>query len=103
MAKKKSFQLSDLGHLTTGFILKNLPFLAFLGFLAIVYIANSHYAERSVLRIQLLQQETKELRWYYMSLQSENMFNSMQSEVADRVRSDGIRLQRGKPKKIIVK
>ncbi len=55
------------------------------------------------MRIQLLQKETKELRWHYMSLQSENMFNSMQSEVADRVRSDGLRLQRGKPKKIVVK
>ncbi len=103
MAKRKSFQLADLGHLITNFILKNLPFLAFLGFLAIIYIANAHYAERSVMRIQLLQKETKELRWHYMSLQSENMFNSMQSEVADRVRSDGLRLQRGKPKKIVVK
>lgn len=103
MAKKKGFQLADLGHMVTGFILKNLPFLAFLGFLSIVYIANAHYAEKSVMRIQILQKETKELRWYYMSLQSENMYNSMQSEVADRVRPEGLRLQRGKPKKIVVK
>ena len=102
MAKKKGFQMADLGHVVTGFILKNLPFLAFLGFLAIVYIANAHYAEKSVMRIQLLQKETKELRWYYMSLQSENMYNSMQSEVAENVKEIGLQENRRKPKIIKV-
>ena len=104
MAKKKGFkQYTDLSFLTSGIILKNLPFLAFLGFLATIYIANSHYAERNVREIQTLQREIKELRWYYMSLQSENMYNSKRTEIANSVKEEGLRLQRGKPKKIVVK
>jgi hypothetical protein len=102
MAKKKGISLAELSFMPVDFILKNLPFLVFLGFLAVVYIANSHYAERNVRQIQVLQKDLKELRWFYMSLQSENMVNSMQSEVVDKVADDGLRLQRGKVKKIVV-
>lgn len=84
------------------FIMKNLGFFAFLGFVATLYIASVHYANGNVLRIQVLQKEIKEMRWYYMSLQSENMVKSMQSEVANRVLDDGLRLQRGKTKKITI-
>ncbi len=102
MAKKKGISFAELSFMPVDFILKNLPFLVFLGFLAVVYIANSHYAERNVRQIQELQKELKELRWFYMSLQSENMVNSMQSEVVDKVADNGLKLQRGKVKKIVV-
>ncbi len=102
MAKRKGFSLAELSFMPVEFILKNLPFLVFLGFLAVIYIANSHYAERNVRKIQVLQKELKELRWFYMSLQSENMVNSMQSEVVDKVADDGLKLQRGQVKKIVV-
>lgn len=104
MARRKGIsQYFDLNFITSDLILKNLPFVAFLGFLATTYIANAHYAERNVREIQLLQKDIREMRWYYMSLQSENMYNSKQTEVADRVRDEGLRLHRGKPKKIVVK
>ena len=101
MAKRNaSFSLQDIR--ITQLLLQNLPFLLFLGFLATIYIANAHLAERNVRRIQELQREIKELRWYYMSLESENMFNSLRSEVLDRVKDDGLHLHRGTPKKIVV-
>ena len=102
MAKRKGFSFAELSFMPVDFILKNLPFLVFLGFLAVIYIANSHYAERNVRKIQVLQKELKEPRWFYMSLQSENMVNSMQSEVVDKVADDGLKLQRGQVKKIVV-
>ena len=89
------FQISE-------WILKNLGFTAFLAALAIVYIANAHQAERNVRQVQELQREARELRWLYMSLESENMFNSLRSEVVDKVRDDGLHLHRGIPKKIVV-
>jgi len=101
MAKKsigtqvRDFQLS-------GFILKNLGYFFFLGFLAILYIGNAHLAERNVRQIQAIQKDIRELRWYYMSLQAENMYNSLRSEVVDRVKDDGLRLHRGEPIKIVV-
>ena len=102
MAKKKSTSFKDISQMPVEWLLRNLVFIAFLGFLAVIYIANSHLAERNVRTIQMLEKDIKELRWYYMSLESENMYNSLQSEIADKVRADGLRLQRGKPKKIVV-
>ncbi len=79
-----------------------MPFILFLGFLAVVYIANAHYAERNVRRIQTLQKELKEQRWHYMSLQAENMFNSKRTEMVDRVRRDGLKPLNGQPHIIVV-
>lgn len=102
MAKKGArTQLSDFQ--LSSFILKNLGYILFLGFLAILYIGNAHLAERNVRQIQESQKDIREMRWYYMSLQSENMYNSLRSEVVDRVRDDGLRLHRGEPIKIVVK
>lgn len=83
-------------------ILNNLGYLAFLGGLALMYIANAHYAEYNVRRIQVLEEEIKEQRWLYMSLESENMYNGLRSEVVENVREEGLRMHRGKPKKIVV-
>ncbi|WP_368671745.1 FtsL-like putative cell division protein [Lewinella sp. W8] len=83
-------------------ILNNLGYLAFLGGLALLYIANAHYAEYNVRRIQVLEEEIKEQRWLYMSLQSENMYNGLRSEVVENVRDEGLRMHRGKPKKIVI-
>lgn len=95
-------QFADFEFMTSDFILRNLAFLLFLGFLATIYIANAHYAERNVRRIQLMQKELKEYRWYYMSLEAENMFNSRRSEVLTRVREQGLRPFEGEPRIIEV-
>ncbi len=84
------------------FILNNLGFLAFLGTLALVYIANAHYAEYNVRRIQSLETELKEKNWLFLTLQSENMYNGLRSEVVQTVREDGLRMHRGRPKKLVV-
>ncbi len=86
----------------SAFILNNLGFLAFLGGLALLYIGNAHYAEYNVRRIQYLEDEIKEKRWLFMSLESENMYNGLRSEVVQNVREDGLRMHRGKPKKLVV-
>lgn len=97
-ARRKAGRSFDLST----FILNNLGFLAFLGGLALLYIGNAHYAEYNVRRIQVLEDEIKEKRWLYMSLQSENMYNGLRSEVVENVREDGLRMHRGKPKKLSV-
>lgn len=103
MAKKKSgWQIFDLNYWSSDLILQNLPFVGFLGFLAVVYIANAHFAERNVRNIQMLQREIKELRWHYMSLESEIMYKSKRSEMVNDVKEDGLRPISSKPKKIVV-
>ena len=103
MAKKRDIKsIFDLGLLTSKLVMNNLTFVLFLGFLTMVYIANAHYAESNVRKIQTLQKELRELKWYYMSLQSENMYNAKRSEVAKRVKDAGLKVQTQAPKRILV-
>lgn len=102
MAKRKDAFTPLREFQISRFILQNLMYFLFLGFLAVLYIANAHLAEGNVRQIQVLQREIRELRWHYMSLQSENMYNSLRSEVVESVRDDGLRLHRGEPIKIVV-
>ena len=102
MAKRaKSFKdYTALGSLSADLVLKNIFFVFFLGFLAIVYIANAHYAEKQVNEIQQLQKEVKDLRWQYMSIKSNLMFNSKQSQVAKSVLPFDLKIRSKKPKKV---
>lgn len=103
MAKKSGIgQYLELGFLTSDLILKNLSFVLFLGFLAVVYIANSRFSEKNVRQIQHLQRDLRELRWQYMTLESENMYNSRQSELAEQLKDDNFEAFGAQPKRIVV-
>lgn len=82
--------------------MENLPFILFMVALATVYIANARYAERNVREIQDLQEKVKELNYEYMSLKSELMQSSMESEVAKKVANQGLYPLQDKPFKIIL-
>ncbi len=104
MAKKKTFKdYTALGTFSAELIIKNLAYFIFLGLLGIVYIANTHYSEKKIKSIQKIEQEIKKYRWEYMALKSEVMKNTKQSEIAKKVKSQGVQSNRKTPKKIIVK
>lgn len=104
MAKpKNNMTFSEFSFQISEWILKNTPFVLFLGFLATIYIANAHYAERNVRQIQIYQKDIKDSRWLYMSLQSENMFNTKRSEVIEKSKENGLQPSKGKPKRLVVK
>lgn len=90
------------GSMGASLILKNLPFVAFLGFLTVIYIANTHLAEKQIRQIQTLQQDVKDLKRQYNSLKSENMFNSRLAEIEKDVESLGLTKKAGKVKRILV-
>lgn len=103
MAKPKDIgYYMSFGFLNSDLILGNLKLLGFLSLLAIIYIANSHYAERNVRRIQILQKEIHELRWRYTSIQAEIMYNSRQSAMTEQLKEQGLRPLRDQPKKIVI-
>ena len=105
MAKRQSpiAGLFDMGVWSKKLLQDQLFYILFLGFLTFVYIANSQLAERNVREIQTLQKDLKEMRWYYMSLQSENMYNAKRSEVAKRVKDNGLRPHASKLNRIQVR
>ena len=78
-------------------IVKNLPFFLFLAVLAIVYIANGHYADNTVRNINKVNRELKELQYEYKFLKSEVMFRSKQSEIAKAVEPLGLKELRTPP------
>jgi hypothetical protein len=95
--------LATLGTPLASLILKNLPYVLFLGFLGTVYIANVHYAENKMREIKQLQSEISELRWRYMAAKADLMYNSKQSEVLKRVEDLGLSDAGRRPKKIVVR
>lgn len=87
-------------RLSTYLVTKNLPFIAFLAALALVYISNRHLAERTVRRIDKLGKEVKELSWDYKSLSAELMKLTTQSEIARRADTLGLKERTEPPIKL---
>lgn len=59
-----------------------LPFIFFLTFLGLVYIANGYYAQGIVRDLQKTGNEVKELRSEYITIKSDLNYKSKQSQVA---------------------
>ena len=83
-------------------VIRNLPFIFFLAATGILYITNSHYAEKNVREINDIDKQLNELRWEYMSTKSELENMSKQSEVAKMVSAEGLKELQEPPKKILV-
>ncbi|TNE82030.1 MAG: hypothetical protein EP332_01770 [Bacteroidetes bacterium] len=68
-----------------------MPFVFFLSFLTLVYIYNSHQAIKVVRQIDELNKEIKEYRAEYISVKSDFMYKSKQSQVAKRLEGTGLK------------
>ena len=80
-----------------------LPYFLYAAVLGIMYIANTHYAERNIHKINKLQGEVEELRTDYTTLKAEYMMLGKRSEVAKKAANLGI-IESDKPAyKVIVK
>jgi hypothetical protein len=79
---------------------KTIPYLGYLTVLAIIYISNTYYAEKTFRQIEIIKVELKELRFQYISSKSELMYFGKQTEIAKRVLSAGIKETKIPPYKI---
>lgn len=70
---------------------QHVPFILFLAFIAILYIANGYYADDKIREENKIKNELKELRTQYISSKSDLMFISKQSQVAKAVDSLGLK------------
>ncbi len=107
-ARKISFtqavgSILDGSFLTRERVLSWLPFAFFLVFLALIYIANQYAALRRVKEIENITKEIKDLRNEHISTKSELMYQSKISEVAKKLKDEGIKESMIPPKKIYVK
>lgn len=78
------------------------PTIMFLAGIAILYIANSHHAEKIIRDTDKMAKEIKELRSEYITIKSDLMFRSKQSEVLKRLEPVGVKELVNPPKKITI-
>jgi len=72
-------------------IVRQVPFFLFLAMLAVVYIYNGHYADKTIRNINQTAKEVKELQYEYKTVKSEVMFRSKQSELIKAVEPLGLK------------
>jgi hypothetical protein len=71
-------------------VVNNIPYFLFLSLLAVLYIYNGHYSDKTIKEINKTAKELKEAQYEYKSLKSEVMFRSKQSELAKAVQPMGL-------------
>lgn len=86
-----------------GFPVQHLPKMIFVMVLGLLYISNTHYAEKTVRKINDVQAEVEDLRADYTTMKADLMFASKQSEVARKVSPYGLKETLRPPYKIVVK
>ena len=84
--------------------LKNLPYIFFLSFLAVCYIAKGYYDDDQVRKLNRLTNEKKELKTQYIVVKDSLVIKSKQTEVAKALAANatGIKESVVPPKKIVV-
>ncbi len=86
-----------------GWILHHLPFFLFMAMLALVYIANGHWADNTIRDINVTAKEVKNLEYEYKSLKSLEMFKSRESQVIQAAAPLGIAPAIEPPMRIVLK
>jgi hypothetical protein len=93
----------DGSFLTRDKVVGLVPFLIFLLFLAILYISNIYYAEKSIREIDDTKEELKELQYEFITSKSELMSKSKRSEIARMLESEGINESTIPPGRLYIK
>ena len=85
-----------------GFPVQYLPKILFVMMLGLLYISNTHNAEKTIRKIDQVQSDVEDLRADYTTLKSDLMFASKQSEVARKVKNFGLKESLNPPTKVVV-
>jgi hypothetical protein len=90
------------GHINYTWIVKHFGFLLFLALLAVVYIANGHWADKTIREINISQKQVKDMEYEYKNLKSLEMYRSRESQVVQAAASLGLKPATEPPVKLEV-
>jgi len=95
--------LIDGSLLTIRSVIRQIPYILFLVFLAVVYIANRNHAEKVIRQLNTLRTDVKDLRSEQITTASELMNLSRPSNVEKLIEERGLKLSESKvpPYKIV--
>ena len=89
--KERDLKLDWKRWLNYQSLVRQVPFFLFLAVLAVLYIYNGHYADKTIGNINKTAKEVKELQYEYKTVKSEVMFRSKQSELVKAVEPLGLK------------
>ena len=72
-------------------IVMNIPFYLFVAVLTIIYIANGHYADKNIRKINSTAKHLKEMEYEYKTIKRDVIFRSKESELAKAVEPLGLK------------
>lgn len=72
-------------------LVKNIPFYFFISALALIYIANGHYADKTIRKINTTARHLKEMEYEYKTVKRDVIFRSKESELAKAVEPLGLK------------
>ena len=84
-------QFLSKGFVTAEEATRALPFVLYVAFLCMMYIANRHLAEKNIRDIDKISKEVKELSWDYKVTKADLAYKSTLTEVAKRVDTLGVK------------
>lgn len=90
--KKKSFRKRNRRRLLyNAWLVENIPFYLFASALAVIYIANGHYADKMVREINATAKNLKEKEYEFKTVKRDVIFRSKESELAKAVEPLGLK------------
>ncbi|MEO6328634.1 MAG: FtsL-like putative cell division protein [Ginsengibacter sp.] len=90
--QKKSTQKKDWRKLIyQKWIVKNVPFFLFLAMLTVLYIANGHYADKTIRKINTLDKHLREMEYEFKTIKQDLIFRSKESELVKAVEPIGLK------------
>jgi hypothetical protein len=72
-------------------IVRNIPFYLFASAIAIIYIANGHYADKTIRKINATSKRVKEMEYEFKTVKRDVIFRSKESELAKAVAPLGLK------------
>ncbi|CAN5295671.1 hypothetical protein BH20BAC1_BH20BAC1_21260 [soil metagenome] len=81
-------------------IVTNIPFYLFVAAITIIYIANGHYADKTIRKINKTARHLKEMEYEFKTVKQDVIFRSKQSELARAVEPLGLQVPAKPPVKL---
>lgn len=72
-------------------IVKNIPFFLFTALLTVLYIANGHYADKNIRKINATAKHLKEMEYEFKTVKRDVIFRSKESELVKAVEPLGLK------------
>ena len=101
-ASEAAKQPSGRSLINYTWIVKHFAFLMFLSALAVIYIANGHWADKTIRNINVTAKQVKDMEYEYKNLKSLEMYRTRESQVTQAAAALGLKPAAVPPVKLVI-